>query len=200
MTIKSSFYLDMWRKAFAEPQSIPCENHKEANAIRLRMYVAARPYRSLESSTKRGRDGKEYEVKSKAFDDYDLYTKLQSLEAVVRDHEDGSATLLVRPEWLNERLMKLSAATGIPLRPYDVARESMKRIQDRLESDEVIDEPIALPVQPVSYLELKKQNSHLNKTTEAIESTEPEYVPLGDDYERKVLEALEGTGDLYAEE
>lgn len=196
---KDSFYLSIWRQAGLEPVTIPCLSAKEANAIRLKMYVAARPYRNMEPKETRKRDGTKVITPSKASQDPELHHRICCTEIIVQEHDDGSATLLCRPDWMNERLMRISAATGIPFGPQNEALESLKRIQGRL-ANEGFEDPIELPklpVAPADYLKLKQQNS---QPLAHQETTEPEYVPLGDDYERKALEALEDTGDLYAEE
>ena len=172
--VKTAFYLEIWRKAFHEPQAIPCLDVKEAEAIRLKMYVAARPYRNLDPKVVRR--GKEWvTTESPGVLDPDLRTKILATEIVIDKHEDGSATLRVRPEWMNERLMRISAATGIPFGPQESdALESQQRIMERLAH------PEREEAQGLSYADVKAQNSQKAQSETLID----------DEYERKLGDDL----------
>lgn len=185
---KNSFYLSIWRQAFHHPMHIPCLDMKEALAIRLKMYVAARPYRSLEPRVIKRRDGSTETIVSPGLLDMDLHTKILGTEIIIEGHDDGSATLTVRPEWMNERLMRISKATGVPFGPRDdEAMESLKRIQENLAMPET---------------ETPKLGDYL-KTREALVETKVEKIPVVDEaYEEKQMEELKNMSvdDLYGED
>lgn len=156
---KTSFYLSIWRQGFKQQVDLPCVSVAEANSIRLKMYVAGRPYRSLEGKETRRRDGTVVVKEAKGLEDPEMHEAVTGCEIVIKPHEDGSATLTVRPEWMNERLMRLSAATGIPFGPVDEMAESQRRFLEKMAREGLTSEPsVGLANDAYETVELARLN------------------------------------------
>jgi hypothetical protein len=197
---KSSFYLSLWAQGSRETVTIPCLTLAEAQAIRLKMYAVARPYRSLEGKKKKDRHGKDFIEPALGALHPDIHQQVISTEINISAMEDGSAILTLRPDWMNERLMRISAVTGIPFGPLADAQASLERIQANLDctaEDYEIPQSVQEEAKRADYLQLKqkagKSEPIIAPTLDAAGNViDPNYVsPFDEDYERKLMEDMQ---------
>lgn len=113
MTIKmkTDFLLDFWRKAYESPVTLSFGSYKEANAFRLRLYVAVRPYRNEPNG------------------DMELHCKINQMEAIAQTTDEGKGRLIIRHAELNEELLRLAKEAGIS---YGFDMDSAKASQQRM--------------------------------------------------------------------
>jgi hypothetical protein len=113
--MKTDLLLGFWRAAYKQPIVLPFETYKEANAFRLRLYVAVRPYRNEPNG------------------DMELHCQINQLEAIASETADGKGQLIIRPAEMNEELTRLAKIAGIPW-GFDQAQaeESQKRMLEAL--------------------------------------------------------------------
>lgn len=203
---KSSFYLSMWAQGAKSSVTIPCLTLAEAQAIRLKMYTVARPYRSLDAKVKKNKAGESVTVPSLGALHPEIHQQVISTEINIEALEDGSAILTIRPDWMNERLMRISAATGIPFGPVAEAAAAMQRIQaslDDLDAPIVIPEGLKQESKRKDYLQVRKDLAEkaanaANLEQEIVQTDkngnviDPNYVsPINEDYERELMKNLQ---------
>jgi hypothetical protein len=116
--LKTDLYLSIWRQANSAPVSIPFPTYKAANAFRLRLYVAIRPFRHEENG------------------DPELHLAVNQMEAVASRQPDDSGLLVIRKAEMNEELARIAREAGIPWGVDNQASESMERMQRMLEASE----------------------------------------------------------------
>lgn len=117
MTIKmkTDFLLNFWRKAYDSPVTLSFGSYKEANAFRLRLYVAVRPFRD------------------EANGDMELHCKINQMEAIARTTDDGKGQLIIRHAELNDELVRLAKEAGISYGfDVDSAQASQQRMLEAL--------------------------------------------------------------------
>jgi hypothetical protein len=127
--MKSDLLLGFWRQAYDSPVTLSFPTYKKANAFRLRLYVAVRPFRD------------------DANGDIELHLKINQLEAIASELPDGRGQLVIRPAEMNEELARLAREAGLPW-GFNVveAEESQRRMLERLAAIETPDlEPVRQP-------------------------------------------------------
>lgn len=131
--------LDLWIKGIEAPLEISFPSFKEAQAFRLKMYRAIRPYRDLPDypqgmpSKANLADQQRHQFE---MDEYEkamrIHKYIQQLEAIAKECGDGSGRMVVRTVEHNHDLARIAAQAGIPWGMTAEAEESQKRMMETL--------------------------------------------------------------------
>lgn len=195
----TQLYLNLWRKGFDEPLVLSLPTAKDANAFRLRLYVAIRPYRDKPEALRVEPEKASIHEKQVWMEEahewheaMELHRLIEQLEAVSCGMPDGTGQLTIRRVELNIRLADIAAQAGIPWGFTHEMEESQKRMMEALK-----DMPGAASFEKpdMSYAALKQEEVKALETDVELVS---DYVsPINEAYERKALEDLQNLGDIY---
>lgn len=132
-------YLDLWRKGFISPLKLAFDSYKAANAFRLRLYVAIRPYRERPEMPAELQQGAsiaqthEWDARMAEYREaHELFRIIDQTEAVAKTLPSGEGMLIIRTIENNVDLARIAAQAGIPWGFDREVEESQRRMLEKL--------------------------------------------------------------------
>ncbi len=152
MNIKVTVYRRIWLDASLKPVTVRFDSKAEATNFKLKMYNYVRPFRL-----------------DRMKDEELTAARVADMEIIMREAIGGFWDVTIRPEWMNEKLQKIAAQTGIELGPDFEAEESMRRIAKGFHRDDVV------APERLHDFELRARSERSETLKENMQGNEPSY-------------------------